>query len=245
MIIIIEDFYLSYFSFLDSQINSSLVSDFSSCIQNICKEDYTFNFTIDEIFLTCEDLIKWVRGVAFDLGFVVIILRSDKYNGQPGRKTCVLLGCKRGRKYRKYKSEVEPSLSVTRKCECPFKLRGKLIFKREGWVLKVICGYHNHDLSDALVGHPFVGRLKSSGHSLLINMTKSQVKPASVLLTLKEKDECNVITMKQVYNAIYKYKQSLRGSRTELQQLMVMLERDKYIHFSRRADESEVVSNLF
>jgi len=43
-------------------------------------------------------LIKWVRGVAFNLGFVVIILRSDKYNGQPERKTCVLLGCERGGK---------------------------------------------------------------------------------------------------------------------------------------------------
>jgi len=32
--------------------------------------------------------------------------------------------------------------------------------------------------------------------------------------------------MKQVYNARYRYKQSLKDSRTKLQQLMVMLERD-------------------
>jgi len=54
-----------------------------------------------------------------------------------------------------------------------------------------------------------------------------------------------VTTMKQVYNARYKYKRSLRGSRTELQQLMVMLECDKYIHFRRYVDKSEVVIDLF
>jgi len=51
--------------------------------------------------------------------------------------------------------------------------------------------------------------------------------------------------MKQIYNVRYRYKRSLRGSRTELQQLMVMLEHDKYIYFSRCVDESEVVSDLF
>ncbi|XP_027940130.1 uncharacterized protein LOC114194217 [Vigna unguiculata] len=57
---------------------------------------------------------------------------------------------------------------------------------------------------------------------------------------MKEKDECNVTTLKQVYNARYRYKRSIRGSRTELQQLMLMLERDHYIHFSRCLDESDV-----
>jgi len=61
-------------------------------------------------------------------------------------------------------------------------------------------------------------------------MNKSQVKPANILLTLKENNECNVITIKQVYYARYTYKQMLRGSRTELQHLMILLERDNYIH---------------
>jgi len=52
---------------------------------------------------------------------------------------------------------------------------------------------------------------------LLVDMTKSKVKLANILLTLKEKDECNVTTMKQVYNARYMLKRSLRGSRIELE----------------------------
>ena len=111
-------------------------------------------------------------------------------------------------------------------------------------MLNVKCGYYNHDVSSTLVGNPYAGRLKFTEHSLLIDMTKSHVKPANILLTLKEKYECNVTTLKQVYNARYRYKHSIRGLRFELQQLMLMLERDHYIHFSICVDESKV-SDLF
>jgi len=89
-----EDHHFNYLSFLDSQVdfqvNFSLMLDFSAFVHDICEQDYTSHFTtIDDVFPTREDLIKWVRGVAFNFGFVVIILRSDKYNGQPGRKTHV------------------------------------------------------------------------------------------------------------------------------------------------------------
>jgi len=42
--------------------------------------------------------LKWVQEVAFELGFVVVILRSDIGN-QPGRKTFIVLGCEKGDKY--------------------------------------------------------------------------------------------------------------------------------------------------
>jgi len=101
-------------------------------------------------------------------------------------------------KYRKYKCDAKMSLSGTRKCDCPFRLRGQPISQGEGLVLNVKCGYHNHDVSSTLVGHPYAGRLKSTEHSLLVDMTKSQVKPANILVTLKEKDACNLTTLKQV-----------------------------------------------
>jgi len=41
-----------------------------------------------------------VKKVAFRLGFVVVILISDKATGQQGRKTFVLLGCERSDKYK-------------------------------------------------------------------------------------------------------------------------------------------------
>jgi len=53
----------------------------------MCKGDCTPNVPIDQFFLTHAVLIKWVQRVSYDLGFVVVIVRSNKYNGQTGRKT--------------------------------------------------------------------------------------------------------------------------------------------------------------
>jgi len=87
------------------------------------------------------------------------ILRFDKATGAQGMKTFVLLGCERSGKYRKYKTDLEVSITGTRKCDCPFKLHDKPIKCGEGWVLKVICGLHNHELAETLVDHPYTGRL--------------------------------------------------------------------------------------
>jgi len=51
-------------------------------------------------------LIRWVPGITFHLGFVVVTIRFDNATGQSGRKTYVLLSCGRGDKYRKYKYDV-------------------------------------------------------------------------------------------------------------------------------------------
>jgi len=91
----------------------------------------------------------------------------------------------------------------------------------------------------------YAGRLKPVEYALVVDMTKSLVKPSNILLTLKQNNEDNVTKIKQLCNARYTYKRSLRGSRTELQQLMMLLERDNYIHWSRCHEYSEVVSDIF
>ncbi|XP_068504159.1 protein FAR-RED IMPAIRED RESPONSE 1-like [Phaseolus vulgaris] len=168
-------------------------------------------FTTDEIFRTRDELLKWVRKVAFHFGFVIVILRSDTSTGQRGRKTFVLLGCERGGKYRRYKKDLKVTESGTRKCGCPFRLRGFTCTKK----------------------------------SMLMDMTKSSVKLRNILLTMKEHNEKNVSTIKQVYNARYMYKRSVRGDRTEMQQLMMLLERDMYIYWSRFEEGTNVVQDLF
>ena len=174
-----------------------------------------------------------------------MILRSNKANEKQGRKTFALLGYERSGQYRKYKLEVDVSITSSRKCGCSFKLRDKPIFNGDGCVLKVICSLHNHTLSETLVSHPYVGRLKSDEHALVVDMTKSQVRSANVLLTLKENNVDNVTKIKKLYNARYTYKISVRGPRTEMQQLMVLRECDQYIHWSSCHMSSEILSDLF
>ncbi|XP_052727423.1 PKS-NRPS hybrid synthetase cheA-like [Vigna angularis] len=234
---------MNNYPYLDSEINSDFILEFCYSLKEVGEGDYSDQFSIDKIFPTRADLIQWVRKIAFDLGFVVVTIRSDTATGEAGRKTFILLGCERSGKYKKYKADVQPSFSGTRKCECPFRLRGKP--KGDGWVLKVMCGYHNHELAETLVGHPFAGRLNAAEQSILVDMTNSQVKPSNILLTLKEHNADNVTTIKQIYNARYTYKRSLRGSRTKMQQLMMLLDKDKYIQRSRCLDDSDVVSDLF
>ena len=140
---------------------------------------------------------------------------------------------------------MEVSVTGTRKCQFPFKLQDKPVGKGQCWVLKVICGTHNHDLYDTLVGHPYVGRLKANEHSMLADMTKSMVKSGNILRTLKENNKDNMTTIKQVYNARYSCKRSVRGSRIELQQLMILLDRDNYLHWSMCHKSSNIVSDIF
>ena len=52
-------------------------------------------------------------------------------------------------------------------------------------------------------------------------------------------------TIKQVYNARYLYRKSERGDRTEMQQLMMLVERDMYINWSRFEERKNVVQDLF
>ena len=74
-----------------------------------------------QVFGSRDELLEWVRKVAFRLGFVVVIMRSYKATGAQGRKTYVLLGCERSGKYRKYRTDLEVTITGTRKCDCPFR----------------------------------------------------------------------------------------------------------------------------
>ena len=86
-----------------------------------------------------------MQSLAFQLGFVIVILRSDTHNGQKGRRTYVLLDCERIGKYRAYKKDYAGTITRTRKCGCSFSLKGKLVNNGDDWIVSVVCGSHNHD----------------------------------------------------------------------------------------------------
>jgi len=116
--------------------------------------------------------------------------------------------------------------------------------RRQGWMVKLMCGSHNHELAKSLVGHPYVRRLTKNEKTIISDMTKSMVKPRNIMLTLKEHNGNNCTTIKQIYNARSAYRSSIRGSDTEMQHLMKLLERDQYIHWHRLKDE-DVVRDIF
>ncbi|KAL5123067.1 hypothetical protein HKD37_02G003737 [Glycine soja] len=107
--------------------------------------------------------------------------RSDTNTGSTGRTSFVLIGCERS----------DGRDTGNRKCGCPFKLRYKPVVGGEGWMVKLICVVHNHELANLLVGHPYAGQLTKAEKTVIADMTKSMVKPRNILLTLKEHNANN------------------------------------------------------
>ncbi|XP_006579274.1 uncharacterized protein [Glycine max] len=148
-------------------------------------------FNTSQVFATREDALQWARTVAHENGFVAVIMRYDTYTGSRGRTSFVLIGCERSGKYKCRKKEFVRRDTGTRKCGCPFKIHGKLVHGGEGWMVKLICEIHNHELAKTLVGLPYAGRLTDDEKNIIVDMTKSNVKPRNILLTLKEHNANN------------------------------------------------------
>ncbi|KAH1221362.1 Protein FAR1-RELATED SEQUENCE 5 [Glycine max] len=97
-----------------------------------------------------------------------------------------------------------------------------------------MCGSHNHELTKSLVGHPYTGRLTKEEKIIIVDITKSMVKPRNILLTLKEHNA----------NTRSAYCSFIRNNDTKMQHLIKLLERDQYIHWHRLKIE-DVVRDIF
>ncbi|KEH36851.1 otubain, putative [Medicago truncatula] len=125
-----------------------------------------------------------------------------------------------------------------------YRLRGLPSRDGEGWTLHVEYGMHNHNLSSILTGHSFLGRLSHEEKNLLGDMTKNMVKPRNILMTLRDHNAESLTTIKQVYNARQSFRSSIRGNRTEMQHLMWLMERDKYVYQYRKVDDSDELMDI-
>ncbi|KAH1227693.1 hypothetical protein GmHk_10G027866 [Glycine max] len=153
--------------------------------------------------------------VAHENEFLVVIKRSNTQTGSRGRSSFVLIGCEKSGQYRCRKKKFVRRDTRSRKCGCPFKLRGKSVIGGQGWMVKLVCEIHNHELAKSLVRYPYTGRLTKDGKTIIAYMTKSMVKPRNILLTLKEHNTNSCTTIKHIYNARSAYCSSIRGSDTD------------------------------
>jgi len=196
------------------------------------------------VFAIRDDVLQWARSIAYEIGFVAVIMRSYTNIGMRGRTLFVLIGCDMSGQYRSRKKDFVKRDTGNRKYECPFKLRGKIVVGGQGWMVKLMCGSYNHELVKSLVGYPYAGRLTKDEKIMIVDMTKSMVKPKNILLTLKKYNANSCTTIKQVYKARSAYRSSIRGSDIEMQHLIKIFERDQYIHWHRLKDE-DVVRDIF
>lgn len=160
--------------------------------------------------------MNWARAVGREHGFVVVIARSDTGEGK-GRKTILILSCEKGGKYRRYKRELARKVSGSKKCGCPFRLKGRPLRNGEGWKLSVLCGFHNHEVGEILVSHSFAARLTPEEKSLVCDLTRNMETPKTILQAIKDRNKDNISSIRQVYNARQAFRVSQKSPETELQ----------------------------
>ena len=148
-------------------------------------------------------------------------MKSDTNIGMKGRMLFILIDWEMSDKYKDRKKDLVRTNTDNRKCGCPFKMHEKPMVGGQRWMMKLVFGSHNHEMTKSLVGHPYIGRLSQDEMIIIVDITKSMVKPRNILLTLKEHN-----ANKQIYNARSGYSFSIRGSDTEMQQLMKLFEYD-------------------
>ncbi|CAM8947930.1 unnamed protein product [Rhodiola kirilowii] len=144
--------------------------------------DYTSEFTTNQIFENREDMLNWAKRVGLENGIVVVIKNSAKKSG--GKMPKCILACERGGKYRPETSQIRNT--GTKKCECPFELRG-IPVPPDGvmWGLRVLCGIHNHPTVEFMDGHEYPSRLKPMEKQLVLDMANSTA-PREILSILKQ-----------------------------------------------------------
>ncbi|CAL2248387.1 unnamed protein product [Prunus armeniaca] len=218
--------------------------------------DYSDQFTTYSIFNGRDALLRWAREQGKLNNIVIVIKRSD-YEGEGKRRPRVILACERNGNYKSCKSSETTDTrsdansdmkkcardTSTKKCGCPFLLKCVNIGDGDDWKLEVVCGVHNHPISEYLQGHSFVGRLIEEENALLVDMSKSLVKPRDILVTIKYRDAMNGSTMKTIYNARIRNKTKEFAGRTQMQHFLTKLSEHSYIEWHRTSDD--IVTDLF
>jgi hypothetical protein len=211
-------------------------------ITNQTHVDTTAVFTTTQKFATREAVVEWAREVGFTNKVTINITRSDTKTGKRGISDKLILGCDRGGKYE------DESLKKTanKKWDCPFKIRSTPSTDGSGWKVEVRCGIHNHELPDRYEGHPRVGRLTEDEKKHVADLTKCRVAPRNILLSLQRQNPESVTHINQIYKNRQILQQQERGPKTEMQQLLQLLDDAKYVCWSRRRDnDSEILRDIF
>jgi len=107
----------------------------------ICKaRDTASFFTTNARWREREELLTWVRGQGVKAGFGVCIDKSVF------KRSYLTMQCERSGIYKPPKTRKKPNIESidSRKCNCPFRLKGFFDKETNDWWLAMLCGMHNH-----------------------------------------------------------------------------------------------------
>lgn len=187
---------------------------------------------------------QWIDETARRLGCVIVVLKSDITCAN--RNPRIIYGCERSGKYKEYKGKNNnnPRLTGTKKCNCPFRLKGVKLSNE--WRLEVQCGVHNHSALYNCEGHSLLGRLTEEERKLAVDMYKNMVKPRAILHTIRKNDPSNCTTIKTVYNALSAQRKVDRAGHSQIQYLLSKLKEKNYFEWHRNTlDGTDIMTDIF
>ena len=202
-------------------------------------------FKTDNIFDNREDLVRWCRNTA-KLQHVYLFISRTKRSKLLFGEGRVWLTCERSGKYRSTKKKVDivpRQFTGTKKCECPFQLKGSEL--RSGkWTVEVLNGNHNHPLGIYEIGHSIAGRLSEKELEATVTFTDSHVKPKLILDHIKKGNINSATTLRHIYNVRSKLKKQNMEDRSSIQHLMKQIKDHGYLQKHRARPQSTVLSDV-
>lgn len=184
----------------------------------------------------------WARFVGRAKNMVLVIHRSWK-NNRTGfgtfRLVCELYGERRKRADTDMDFPPASTRVLTsRRCGCEFELEGHQ-HDDDNWTMRVICGSHNHDLPETLLGHAYAGRITPTQQKMVYRDATIGTRPRNVLRGLKIDDSECVTDIRQVYNAMSNMKRDETEGRRDLPQALHSLDQKGYYVVSRKSPQLE------
>ncbi|KAI5667575.1 hypothetical protein M9H77_17428 [Catharanthus roseus] len=96
----------------------------------------------------------------------------------------------------------------TKKCACPFKLKGEQMTTIENWELFIHNGRHNHKIAIYNHGHAQAARLTEEQLQQIEQFRKSHVPPCNILRFFQEQDVGCAVNAQKIYNVVAKIKRN-------------------------------------
>ncbi|KAI5652702.1 hypothetical protein M9H77_29889 [Catharanthus roseus] len=115
----------------------------------------------------------------------------------------------------------------TKKCGCPFKLKGKQMATCENWQLFVHDGRHNHAIG-----------VYSHGHAQAAKLTDKQ------LIQTEQFKEPYATPAQKIYNVIVKIKKNRMQGRNTVEEVLCLSAQRGYTVFYRNYEDNNVLSDV-
>ena len=169
------------------------------------------DFETDEVFGSFEELTEWAQRTAMDLGYVLVLRRTNKNSKEVVNK--VTLICHHGGA-RDARLIGPPKRSS--KIGCPFTLIGRP-GRDGGWRLTVKDWRHNHDPTTNLQGNAYARRMTDEEKEFVGTQSDRGLYPHQILVNLKLEFPGNLTRKGDITNFLKARRRSGQAGRTPMQ----------------------------